>query len=131
MNEVIPLNAPSQPEVPLAPIPEDILQQKEKIVPTTTDAPKKKIHVSLDIPDASVDSEDDDEDDENPPRKQNKSPKGPQSPTYTYFPISFGRTTGGTIAIASAYSTGKGKCKYVFSYHSVERFFQTKSKITL
>lgn len=111
VNEVIPLN---DPQVPLAPLPEEA---PAAISTTTTVAPKKKVHVTVDIPDASVaNKESDDDDDEDsdddyaPPKpyKPSKNDRAPQPPVYTYFPINFGKTSGGTIAIANAYNTGKG-----------------------
>lgn len=89
-----------------------VVIQEEPAIPTTI-APKKKVHIALDIPDASTsnDHDHDDENDEdefNPvaPQKPNRNRGG--SPTYTFFPVTFGRTAGGTVAIANAYSTGKG-----------------------
>lgn len=121
LNEVIPLN--------VAPVSENdkaVIIQEEPVAPTTLAspttttvaattvvpvAPKKKVHIALDIPDASNsdDDEHDNVEDDYParPQKPNRQNKG-QSPTYTYFPLSFGRTTGGTVAIANAYSNGKG-----------------------
>lgn len=115
LNEVIPLN--------VAPVSENddkaVVIQEEPIAattlaPTTTAVPavpKKKVHIALDIPDASTsdDDEHDNVEDDYParPQKPNRQNKG-QSPTYTYFPLTFGRTAGGTVAIANAYSTGKG-----------------------
>lgn len=121
LNEVIPLN--------VAPVSENddnkaVVIQEEPVAPTTlappppttaTTAipvvPKKKVHIALDIPDASTsdDDENDNVEDDYParPQKPNRQNKG-QSPTYTYFPLTFGRTAGGTVAIANAYSTGKG-----------------------
>lgn len=46
--------------------------------------------------------EEDDEDDV-PTRSRNRGPQG-----STYFPVTFGSTNGGAIAIANSYSTGKG-----------------------
>lgn len=114
-NEVIPLNG--------APVSENddnkaVVIQEEPVAPTTlaplppTTAvipvvPKKKVHIALDIPED--DDEHDNVEDDYParPQKPNRQNKG-QSPTYTYFPLSFGRTIGGTVAIANAYSAGKG-----------------------
>jgi hypothetical protein len=50
--------------------------------------------------------EEDEEDDEEvaPPRARKSGSQG-----ATYFPVTFGSTNGGAIAIANSYSTGKGK----------------------
>lgn len=87
-----------------------VVLPEEPVAPTTV-SPKKKVHISLDIPDASTsnDNENEEEDDDesfNPPKPNRKNGAG--SPTYTFFPVTFGRTAGGTVAIANAYSTGKG-----------------------
>lgn len=85
---------------------------EEPQVQQTTVAPKKKVHIALDIPDKNTSHDDDedeiDDDDQYPyaPQKPNKGRGG--SPVYTFFPVSFGRAAGGTIAVANAYSTGKG-----------------------
>lgn len=109
--EVVPLAAaPSVTEPP-----RDSIAPKQEIatdVPQiqTTVAPKKKVHISLDIPDANENDETENDEDNGvypyAPQKPNKAGAG--SPTYTYFPVTFGRAAGGTIAVANAYSTGKG-----------------------
>lgn len=41
-------------------------------------------------------------------------PKGQQNgqfPPYSFFPVNFGRTAGGAIAVANAFSTGKGAAR--------------------
>lgn len=109
-NEVIPLNA-----APVSQQPNENVAPKQEVVTEeaqiqTTIAPKKKVHISLDIPDNSNthDETESDEDEAYPyaPQKPNKQSGG--SPMYTFFPVSFGRAAGGTIAVANAYSTGKG-----------------------
>lgn len=50
-----------------------------------------------------VHDDEDDEDDVVPVRSNNKKSHG-----STYFPVTFGSTNGGAIAIANSYSTGKG-----------------------
>lgn len=81
--------------VPLAnDVPEDIPE-----VPVVHFVPQgnKKTPVQLD--------EDDDEDDDIVPvRANNRGASG-----STFFPVSFGSTNGGAIAIANSYSTGKGE----------------------
>lgn len=104
-NEVIPLNT-----VPLAEQPEPVIKavvSEEPQVQTTTLTPKKKVHIALDIPEKHDETEGDDDDDDD------QYPYAPQKPNragspMTFFPVSFGRAAGGTIAVANAYSTGKG-----------------------
>ena len=59
-------------------------------------------------PAVAHDEEEEDEDEEEeknvPKRTKNRSASG-----TTYFPVSFGSTNGGAIAIANSYSTGKGE----------------------
>lgn len=77
----------------------------------TTVGPKKKVHIALDIPEKhDATDEDEYDDDQYPyaPQKPQKPSKAGGSPVYTFFPVSFGRAAGGTIAVANAYSTGKG-----------------------
>lgn len=110
-NEVIPLNAAPVSEEPKESA--EIVPPEQKISAavseqsqiSTTLAPKKKVHIALDIPDKH-DNDDDDEDgndDEFAAQQPSRS-----APTYTYFPVSFGRAAGGTIAVANALSMGKG-----------------------
>lgn len=121
-NEVIPLNAAPVSETPretetVAPVPAQapeitaVVSEEPQV--QTTAAPKKKVHIALDIPDKHDDTDDDvDEEDEftpyapQRPSKPSKNQGGSQ--VYTFFPVSFGRAAGGTIAVANAYSTGKG-----------------------
>lgn len=70
-------------------VPEDI---PTKFVPTNN----KKTPVQRD--------EEEDEEDEAPIRSRNRG-----AASNTYFPVTFGSTNGGAIAIANSYSTGKGK----------------------
>lgn len=49
---------------------------------------------------------DDDEDEVIPKKHKNRASSG-----STYFPVSFGSTNGGAIAIANSYSTGKGESR--------------------
>ncbi|XP_055322345.1 uncharacterized protein LOC129578189 [Sitodiplosis mosellana] len=116
-NDVIPLNAAPVSETPkeateVAPQePEITAVVSEEPQVQTTVAPKKKVHIALDIPEKHDNVEGDDEDDYVPyapqnPNKPSKNQGG--NPVYTFFPVSFGRAAGGTIAVANAYSTGKG-----------------------
>ncbi|CAO1319582.1 unnamed protein product [Diamesa tonsa] len=57
-----------------------------------------------------VQVQDDEEDEEDIPVRKNSN-RGNQQPSQlggTYFPVSFGSTNGGAIAIANSFSTGKG-----------------------
>lgn len=62
------------------------------------------------VPAAGEDDDDDDEDDEDeefvPVIPFSK--KGGKQPPHTFFPMSFGRNAGGSIAVANSFSTGKG-----------------------
>lgn len=120
-NEVVPLNAaapvsetPKEATENIAPEQEITAVVSEQPQLQATDAPKKKVHIALDIPDKTsshddIDDDDSGDDDQYPyaPQKPNKGSRG-GSPVYTFFPVSFGRAAGGTIAVANAYSTGKG-----------------------
>lgn len=123
-NEVIPLNGAPVAEQPKGtngiPVPEREIAAAvtEEAVPITTTnvpttvAPKKKVHIALDIPDNTNthDETESEEDDAYPyaPQNAGKPSRNGGSPMYTFFPVSFGRAAGGTIAVANAYSTGKG-----------------------
>uniref|UniRef100_A0A182MGG9 Uncharacterized protein n=1 Tax=Anopheles culicifacies TaxID=139723 RepID=A0A182MGG9_9DIPT len=71
--------------------------------PTMTDKRKKKVTVQLD----SASAEDDQEDEEVSfgTRRGSRPSGGSGGPM---FPVTFGSTNGGAIAIANSYSTGKG-----------------------
>lgn len=117
-NEVIPLNdaAPvsEQPKEvsEFVPPEQKVTLAEEPLAPTTV-APKKKVHIALDIPDSNsnthdeTESDDDDDDDDHAYAAQKPS-KNRGAPVFTYFPVSFGRAAGGTIAVANALSMGKG-----------------------
>ncbi|XP_031638846.1 uncharacterized protein LOC116350966 [Contarinia nasturtii] len=129
-NEVVPLNvvpavsetlndsteniAPVVPLAPFTPEPESKVIAAEEpqvqVQPTTApETPKKKVHIALDIPEKHDENEYDVEDDDQyVPQKPGKPLRNGGSPVYTFFPVSFGRAAGGTIAVANAYSTGKG-----------------------
>lgn len=65
------------------------------------------------------DEEDEDVDEEEPAAPVRSSKRGPQGGA-TYFPVTFGSTNGGAIAIANSYSTGKGKqLKIIFPINSI------------
>jgi hypothetical protein len=75
----------------------------QAVVPVAPPATKKHVRVELE-------SEDDDED-EFVPFSHKTSVKNGQSgnvPQSSFFPVNFGSTNGGAIAIANSFSTGKG-----------------------
>lgn len=104
-HEAIPLNVAAQK--PRQDISVTVPNDQQQL--QTTETPKKKVHISLDIPDNTEihDETETDDDDAYALQKPQKASNG-GSPTYTYFPVAFGRAAGGTIAVANAYSTGKG-----------------------
>lgn len=116
--EVIPLNAapateapPNTNQAPKQEISVPVPDEQQQVQPT--ESPKKKVHISLDIPDNTEihdETENDDDDAYAPqrPQKPNRPATAGGSPMYTFFPVTFGRAAGGTIAVANAYSTGKG-----------------------
>lgn len=59
-------------------------------------------------------AEDDEEEEDLPVRTRNRPQAG-----ATYFPVTFGSTNGGAIAIANSYSTGKGENSFKFPFNSV------------
>lgn len=97
--------APAAPEVPAPVVP---------AVPLAPFPPKKpnKVHVELDTS-AVADSEEDDDEDQLvpilPPKKRGKNNgNGAQPPPYSFFPNIFSDASGATIAVANAFSNGKG-----------------------
>lgn len=74
-------------------VPEDVPEAPVHVVPTNN---KKTPVVQHD--------EEDEEDEDVPVRSRNRG-----TPGSTYFPVTFGSTNGGAIAIANSYSTGKGE----------------------
>ncbi|XP_049294998.1 uncharacterized protein LOC125769951 isoform X1 [Anopheles funestus] len=95
------LDFPLDNEEPLEDIPSTV-----PLVPTTvTDKHKKKVTVQLDS------SEDDQEDEEvsvGTRRGSGSRPTSGGGSAGPMFPVTFGSTNGGAIAIANSYSTGKG-----------------------
>lgn len=77
-----------------ADVPEDVPEVPVAFVPNKN----KKTPVQLD------EEADDDDEEDLPVRTRNRAPAG-----ATYFPVTFGSTNGGAIAIANSYSTGKGE----------------------
>lgn len=84
-------------------VPEDI--PEAPVVHYVPQGNNKKTPIQLD--------EDEDEDDDDvvvPVRASNRG-----TPGAIYFPVSFGSTNGGAIAIANSYSTGKGNsCEKIY-----------------
>lgn len=90
------------PTISYEPIP-----QKETIAPTATPAKPLIAHP----PKINVELENtEDEDDIVPVNTKQQQPSQDQGswPLNSFFPISFGSTSGGAIAIANSFSTGKG-----------------------
>lgn len=83
-------------------------QQEEEIARPANDVPEDIPEVPLTNKKTPVqlDEEDDEAEEEEVPVRSKKN-RG--SPGSTYFPVTFGSTNGGAIAIANSYSTGKGK----------------------
>lgn len=112
---MIPLNVAPVTEAPIvnqAPKQEISVTIPDEQQVQPTESPKKKVHISLDIPDNTeihdeVESDDDSSYTPQRPQKPNRPSASGGSPVYTLFPVSFGRAAGGTIAVANAYSTGK------------------------
>lgn len=114
-------------------------QQDEIDLPVAADVPvappapiapvykkKNKVTVQLDTSAAADDEEEQDvaiQHDEIPVYNKARRPaagKAPSNPINTYFPINFGNTNGGAIAVANAYSTGQkgGARSHAIAYGS-------------
>lgn len=64
--------------------------------------------VPAQTPAAAAEGEDDEDDEDDvPATKGGKRPAQDWQP-HTFFPMNFGRTAGGSIAVANSFSTGKG-----------------------
>ncbi|XP_055903319.1 uncharacterized protein LOC129939359 [Eupeodes corollae] len=129
--------APEVPEAPVAAAPAEIplAAAPAPVVPVAAPAatpvappkrylpPRKKVIVKLDEQsEAAADDDDDDVDSYRPARIPNarrpikgnasKAPAKPAAkaplPVGSFFPINFGGTSGGAIAIANSFSTGEG-----------------------
>lgn len=110
VNEVAPTGGfapvPDTPETPLAvteafPLPEDAPFAPGPVAPVPPPkTPKTNVHVE-------IDDDDDNSFSPFPPKGKNQGPV----PSYSFFPLTFGRTNGGAIAIANAFSTGKGAAR--------------------
>lgn len=116
------LEAPLAPVAPVA----DALPLAPAVASLVPKKNKNKVTVQLDT---AADEEEDEvavQQDEIPVyRKTNRRPAyaaaaPPSNPINTYFPINFGNTNGGAIAIANAYSTGQkgGARSHAIAYGS-------------
>lgn len=110
-NEVLPQND----VIPVVehPAPEDAQADPVPLAPLSPTKPTK-VHVELDTS-AVAEIEDDDEDENDqfmpnfPPKKNGKNNNnGSHVPPYSFFPNIFSDASGATIAVANAYSNGKG-----------------------
>ncbi len=91
----------SNPTISYEPLP-----QKNNIAPTATPATPliaqpPKINVE-------IENDENEEDDVVPADPKKQQPSQGSWPLNNFFPISFGSTSGGAIAIANSFSTGKG-----------------------
>lgn len=105
VNEVAPplgfAPVPEGPATEAFPVQEDVpLATSAPVAPVAPAGPK--VHIELD---------DDDEDDDFSPFPPKGKGKNNGVPSYSFFPINFGRTNGGAIAVANAFSTGKGAAR--------------------
>jgi len=84
-------------------------------VPAVKTARKKKVFVELD----PVADEENDEDEYFVARPRKTSRNEDLLPPETYFPVNFGRTAGGAVAVANSYSAGKaGARSHAVAYGS-------------
>ena len=88
------------PTVVSAAVPEE---NESPVAVAPVKPPKKKVHIELD-------EHDGEEDEDYVPYKKRPSKNGgeQQWPPNTFFPMNFGSTSGGAIAVANSFSTGKG-----------------------
>lgn len=93
----------SGPAISYEPIP-----QKNNIAPTAAAAPANPIVAQPPKNNVELENSESDDDDIVPTFSKGQRPSQGQSPLHNFFPISFGSTSGGAIAIANSFSTGKG-----------------------
>lgn len=99
-------NAQADPAVPVVPL--------APLTPSLAPTKPSKVHVELD---ASAVAENDENDEDEllpflPPKKNNgKNNGGAQAPPYSFFPNIFSDASGATIAVANAFSNGKGAAR--------------------
>lgn len=90
--------ANDEPQIPeVAESPVEVPEAPVRIVPNKN----KKTQVQHD------EEEEDEEENHVPVRSRNRGSSG-----TSYFPVTFGSTNGGAIAIANSYSSGKGEMEY-------------------
>lgn len=123
----------AQPELLDAPVPAEAAAADVPAAPAAV-APKKKNKVTIEL-DTAADDEEQEEvllEEELIPVYRKKAgrrpayggaaaaPAAPSNPINTFFPISFGNTQGGAIAVANAYSTGQkgGARSHAIAYGS-------------
>lgn len=124
-NEVTPLNnSPSNNDPNDTDLVPSVKPTSDEVKPpVSADAPvivpqqkKKKKISSIPDNDSSIendendndDNDDDDDDEDDFVDKKKPGCKQNSRPFNTLFPMNFGRTSGGAIAIANSFSTGKG-----------------------
>lgn len=120
-NEVVPssnsvpssnVNDPSENDIKLTPAQAKPVADKVKPAADTPVAPpkkKKKFAAKPDTDDSPIESDEDNDDDEDEIFFDKKKPGSNRGwPLNTFFPMNFGSTSGGAIAIANSFSTGKG-----------------------
>lgn len=98
---------PSLDEIKPADTPVIVPQQKKKkkiAYTPVSDSPTE----SDEDGNSDDDSDDDDNDEDDFVDKKKPGRKQNSWPLNTFFPMNFGRTSGGAIAIANSFSTGKG-----------------------
>lgn len=97
----VPSDLPNNDELPepVAPVANDEPAEDFPVNPQAVPVPND----NRKTPVAHDEEDEDEEPEERPLRNRNRPSAG-----NTYFPVTFGSTNGGAIAIANAYSTGKG-----------------------
>lgn len=93
-------------------------------MPAKSPSKKKKVRVQLD------EEEDDDEEDDTAFVPYNTKSNRGGNPINTFFPVSFGKTSGGAIAVANSFSTGKGgtATSHAIAYGSPSKKSKSKNR---
>lgn len=104
INEVAPQTDSPQIKTPEAvvadePVAAEVPEAPVVALDPVVKAPKKNVRVEL---------EEEEEDDAVAPFGGRRGSQAAPQPHHTFFPVNFGSTSGGAIAIANSYSTGKG-----------------------
>jgi hypothetical protein len=99
----VPSDIPSNDELPepVAPVANDEPAEDFPVNPQAVPVPNGNRKTPV-----AHDEEDEDDEPEERPLRRNRPSAG-----HTYFPVTFGSTNGGAIAIANSYSTGKGNLR--------------------